>query len=272
MTKSRRRVVRLALMLKVAGIEPVFVGCNYREMQADMERQLSGLTPSRRKAVRRQALRLISEAQGLERVADHLVPRPLQQGSMGTQPPIEPAPEQLRCSPPTALRCSVCRMRFGFKRSYSSRSIAQRVCDRQNDVRLAVYRCPAGAGYHLGHLPDTRPAIAGHPPSTLQQREPHRVDAPVAPMLPIPLPEESPMKMQVTLANPFLIAIYSASLLLLGCAVGMHWAHTPGTALLLAVVGGVLMAAHDLVMGTLFFVLAARWARSMIQRNSHNRG
>ena len=207
MTRARRRVVRLALMLKVACIEPVFVGCNYREMQAGLDQQLSGLMPSRRKAVRRQALRLISEAQGLENAGDHLVPRPLQQGSMQREPPIEHPPKQMRCLPPAAPRCSVCRMRFGFKRSYSSRSIAQRVCDRQNDVRLAVYPCPAGAGFHLGHLPDTRPATAGHPATTPQRRDPHRVDAHVAPMLPTPLHKESPMKMQVTLANPFLVAI-----------------------------------------------------------------
>ncbi len=30
------------------------------------------------------------------------------------------------------------------------------------------------------------------------------------------------MKMHVTLGNPILIAIYSAALLLIGCAVGMH--------------------------------------------------
>jgi hypothetical protein len=88
MTRARRRVVRLAHMLKVASIEPVFVGRSYREIQAGLEQQLSGLTPSRRKAVRRQALRLISEARGLERAADQLVPRLLQQGSMGRKPPI----------------------------------------------------------------------------------------------------------------------------------------------------------------------------------------
>ena len=268
MTKARRRVVRLALMLKVAGIEPVFVGCNYREMQAGMEMQLSGLRPSRRKAVRRQALRLISEAQGLERAADHLVPRALQRGSMGTDPSIEHPPKQMRCLPPAASRCSVCRMRFGFKRSYSSRSIAQRVCDRQNDVRLAVYPCPAGTGYHLGHLPDTRPATAGHPASTPQRRDPHRIDAHVAPMVPTPRQKESPMKMHVTLGNPILIMVDSTALLFIGCAVGMHWAHTPATALWLCIAGGLLMAVHDTATGVLWFWLTARWARSMIQRKN----
>jgi hypothetical protein len=79
------------------------------------------------------------------------------------------------------------------------------------------------------------------------------------------------MKMHVTLGNPFLIAIYSASLLLIGCAVGMHWAHTPATALWLAIAGGVLMAVHDTATGFLWFWLTARWVRSvMIQRNNRS--
>jgi hypothetical protein len=35
----------------VACIEPVFVGCSYREMQAGLGQQLSGLTPSRRNTI-----------------------------------------------------------------------------------------------------------------------------------------------------------------------------------------------------------------------------
>src|ERR1700679_3219687 len=130
MTRARRRVVRLALKLQVAGIEPVFVGSNYREMQAGLEQQWSRLTPSRRKAVRRQALRLISEAQGLENAADQLVPRPLQQGSMGRQTPIQPSLEQMPRWPP----CPVCRMRFGLpKRSFPNQGAAQWLCERQKD-------------------------------------------------------------------------------------------------------------------------------------------
>jgi hypothetical protein len=268
MTRARRRVVRLAHMLKVACIEPVFVGCNYREMQASLEQQWSGLTPSRRKAVRRQALRLISEAQGLKRAADQLVPRPLQQGSLGKEPPIPPSLEQMPRWPP----CPVCRMRFGMpKRSFPNQGAAQRLCERQKDPGLVVYACPAGAGFHVGHLPSTRPATSSHPATTAQRREPHRVNAHLAPMLPNPLHKESPMKMHVTLGNPFLIAIYSASLLLIGCAVGMHWAHTPATALWLAIAGGVLMAVHDTATGFLWFWLTARWVRSvMIQRNNRS--
>jgi hypothetical protein len=79
------------------------------------------------------------------------------------------------------------------------------------------------------------------------------------------------MKMQATLANPFLIALYTAALLLIGCGVGMHWAHTPATALWLCIAGGVLMAAHDIATGFLWFFVTAKRARSvMIQHN--NRG
>jgi hypothetical protein len=51
----------------------------------------------------------------------------------------------------------------------------------------------------------------------------------------------------------------------------VHWTHTLPTALWLCIAGGVLMAAHDIATGFLWFWLTARWARSaIIQRN--NRG
>ena len=261
MTRARRRVVRLALMLNVACIEPVFVGSNYREMVACLEQQWSGLAPSRRKAVRRQALRLISEAQGLENAADRLVPRPLQQGSGGRQTTIEATLRQMSSSPPATPRCSVCRTRFGKpKRTFPSHVAARELCAMQKDPGLVVYTCPTGAGFHLGH-----------PDATPQRREPHRVDAHVARTPPTKPHKEPSMKMHATLANPFLIALYSAALLLIGCGVGMHWAHTPATALWLCIAGGALMAMHDIATGVLWFWLTARWARSvMIQRN--NRG
>jgi hypothetical protein len=258
MTRARRRVVRLVLMLKIACIEPDFVGCSYREMQAGLNQQWSGLTPSRRKAVRRQALRIISEAQGLENAADQLVPRPLQQTSTGRQTPSENSLKQMPPSPPETPRCSVCRTRFGKpKHSFPSHAAAQLLCERQKDPGLVVYACPAGTGWHLGH-----------PATTPQRREPHRVDAHMAPMLPTKLHKEPSMKMQATLANPFLIVLYSAALLLIGCGVGMHWAHTPATALGLCVAGGVLMAVHDIATGVLWFWLTARWTHSVIQRNN----
>jgi len=162
-------------------------------------------------------------------------------------------------------------MRFGRpKRSFPNQMAAQQLCAMQRDPGLVVYACAAGAGYHLGHLPNTRPAISSHPPTTAQQREPHRVNAHVAsPMLPNPLHKESPMNMRITLGHPILIAAYSAALLLIGCALG-HWVHTLATALWLAGVGGVLMAAHDTGFSIVCFWLTARWFRSVVKRD--NRG
>ena len=87
MTKARRRVARLALQLHVACTEPVFTGSTYFEQEAGLRQQWSELTPSRRKAARRQALRQISEAGGLERAVEQWVPRPRQQGSTGRNRP-----------------------------------------------------------------------------------------------------------------------------------------------------------------------------------------
>jgi len=77
------------------------------------------------------------------------------------------------------------------------------------------------------------------------------------------------MKMSATLGNPLLIVIYSAALLLIGSAIGMHCQNTPATARGLAIAGGVLMAVHDTVTGILWFWLTARWAYSVIERNNH---
>jgi disulfide bond formation protein DsbB len=77
--------------------------------------------------------------------------------------------------------------------------------------------------------------------------------------------------MQVTLGHPILVAIYSTALLLIGSGVGVHWNHKLPTALWLCAAGGILMAAHDLATGFVWFWLTAKWARSVIiQRN--NRG
>jgi hypothetical protein len=85
-------------------------------------------------------------------------------------------------------------------------------------------------------------------------------------MLPNPLHKESPMNMRITLGHPILIAAYSASLLLIGCALG-HWVHTLSTALWLAIVGGIFMAAHDTAVGIVCFWLTARWVSSVVKRD-----
>ncbi len=267
MTKLRRRVIRLALLLQVAGIEPVFRGGTYREAALGLQQQLSALTRGRRRAVGRRANRIISEAGGLES-AGQLVALSLNQKSTWTQMPSDHLPKPSRNLPPKAPRCSVCRARFGFKRSWPSREIAQQVCEQQKDPRLVVYACLVGAGFHLGHLPDRRPATVNHSTATAKGHEPHRADTHLASMLPTPRHRESPMKMQATLGNPVLITVYSTALLLIGCAIG-RWVHSPVTALWLAIAGGVLMAVHDTAIGFLWFWLTARWVRSVMQRNNH---
>jgi hypothetical protein len=158
MTKARRRIVRTALLLQIAGIEPDFTGCNYRAMKLGLNMQLSGLTPSRRKAVRRQAHRLIAQMGGLQKAADQRVTQPFLENSTGLELKMP--------------RCSVCRMRFGFKRSFSSHEAARQICERQGDPGLVVYACPTGSGFHLGHRPGTMPAAASPVSSLVPPHEP----------------------------------------------------------------------------------------------------
>jgi len=107
MTKLRRRVVRLALLLQMAGIEPAFRGGTYRETALGLQQQLSALTRGRRRAVGRRANRLISEAGGLE-AARKLVALPLNQRNKWTQTPSDHFPKPSRNLSPKAPRCSVC--------------------------------------------------------------------------------------------------------------------------------------------------------------------
>jgi hypothetical protein len=255
MTRSRRRVVRLAHMLKVAGIEPVFVGCNYRETAAALDQQLHCLAPGRRKAVRRQALRLIAAAGGLQCAADHLVPRSLQKGSTVREPQPHTSLTEMLHRSTEAPRCSVCRMRLGRrKRTFQTEAAARQVCEIQGDPGLVVYACPvAGGGWHLGHR-STNPDTSSHPV----------VNAQVAPISPNPLQKEFPMKMQASLGHPVLITLYSAALLLFGCAVGVRFSHALPTALWLCAATSILVAVHDLATGFVWFWLTAKWARSVI--------
>jgi hypothetical protein len=64
--------------------------------------------------------------------------------------------------------------------------------------------------------------------------------------------------MSVSLANPFLILIWSMAMLLLGCAIGLYWKAAPGTALCVAAFGALLMVIHDLVTGVLWFWVTAK--------------
>jgi uncharacterized membrane protein YhhN len=80
------------------------------------------------------------------------------------------------------------------------------------------------------------------------------------------------MKMEMQLANPLLVFIYSLSLLVLGCAVGIYWHATPSIAVGLAIAGASLMVLHDTLTSLIWFWIAAKWsqytARGM-QNKSH---
>lgn len=66
------------------------------------------------------------------------------------------------------------------------------------------------------------------------------------------------MGMKVTMGNPLLIFLYSFSLFIFGCAIGLHWKAHTGTALLLVAAGSVLMVIHDLGIGIMWFVISAK--------------
>lgn len=74
-------------------------------------------------------------------------------------------------------------------------------------------------------------------------------------------------KLTVTLGNPFLIFVRSLAMLLLGCAIGLHWKGTSSTACWLTVLGALLMVIHDLGMGVFWF----RTAAMMLARNQQRR-
>jgi hypothetical protein len=69
------------------------------------------------------------------------------------------------------------------------------------------------------------------------------------------------MKMEMQLANPLLIFIYSLSLLLVGCAGGIYWHAAPSVAVGLAIAGASLMVLHDTLTSLIWFWIAAKWSQ-----------
>jgi len=53
------------------------------------------------------------------------------------------------------------------------------------------------------------------------------------------------MKIKMSLGHPILIVLYSLALLLLGCAIGIHWHNSLWSASKVALLGAVLMIVHD---------------------------
>jgi hypothetical protein len=69
--------------------------------------------------------------------------------------------------------------------------------------------------------------------------------------------QETPVKIQVSLGHPFLMFLYSLSLLAIGAAIGIRFGATWG-ALRIAVVGAILMVVHDMLVAIVWFFKAAR--------------
>lgn len=69
------------------------------------------------------------------------------------------------------------------------------------------------------------------------------------------------MNMEMRSGNLLLVFIYSLSLLLVGCAIGIHWRGSPSTALCLAILGAALFVLHELVTLLCWFWATAAWTR-----------
>jgi hypothetical protein len=69
------------------------------------------------------------------------------------------------------------------------------------------------------------------------------------------------MKMKMRLGDPLLIFIYSLSLLLLGCVIGIYLHATPATAIGLTFAGASLMVLHDTLTSLIWFSIAVKCAQ-----------
>ena len=67
----------------------------------------------------------------------------------------------------------------------------------------------------------------------------------------------------VSIANPALIFVYSLVLLMVGCAIGIHWSRSPGTAVWITICAALLMVIHDLLEGLIWFGITAKWAQAV---------
>ena len=63
---------------------------------------------------------------------------------------------------------------------------------------------------------------------------------------------------RISLGHPVLIFIYSVALLLIGCAIGMHWDQSRVSAIWIAVAAASLMVVHDMLTGLIFASLTFR--------------
>jgi hypothetical protein len=74
---------------------------------------------------------------------------------------------------------------------------------------------------------------------------------------------EITMKIEMQSVNLLLVFIYSLSLLLVGCAIGMHWRGSPSIAICTTILGATLFVLHELMTVLLWFHTIAYWNRMM---------
>lgn len=74
------------------------------------------------------------------------------------------------------------------------------------------------------------------------------------------------MEIHLRFGNPFLIFIYSLALLLIGDATGVKCHSNPHRAFSIAVLGAVLMVAHDTCIALISIWTAAKFARTLRNR------
>jgi hypothetical protein len=72
--------------------------------------------------------------------------------------------------------------------------------------------------------------------------------------------------MQMQLPSPILIFVYSLVLLLFGCAIGMHWSKSPGTAIWIAVCAALLTVIHDLLTGFIWMGITVKWTQAVSRK------
>jgi hypothetical protein len=68
-------------------------------------------------------------------------------------------------------------------------------------------------------------------------------------------------EMKVRLGHPVLIFIHSLALLLIGCAIGMHWHQSHSVAIWIAFSGAVLIVINEMISGFWWMSLTAWWIR-----------
>lgn len=69
------------------------------------------------------------------------------------------------------------------------------------------------------------------------------------------------MKLEARSPNLLLVFLYSLFLLLIGCAIGIHWSASPATASCLAILGASVFVLHELVTVLFWFGVTAFWIR-----------